>query len=1208
VLGFPGLWLVNTVDHQVHFRFNELQQYHNRGDLGDSVFVGFASDLADDEVGADAEDLRNHLVARLSGPFDDYPLAVLSVPRGEDDRELVPAVLVAETSEGGIIAALPASTWHRTAARRVLPRELVRKVLAARVLLVSPEDRSTPLGEAVRVWLAILTERGEASVDLVRDFEEDVSFSHTFGGSEAPDLVPSAASAVEAASALYEFQTGESGLPVADNPASASPLESRVAELESCLTGLRDDMKILLERGKAPPPPPPPAPSRATTTPTAVGLGTRGRQKFEGLDPGVVQAALSAGVEQAHLEEMAKMVKSQRGLRDQPLQGLRPRATKVIASPLDDEDEDDDDPPGEPAASASQDPVHQAIGQLTSIASQLALQKKKDSSLEALLDGGAAGSADSSTSSGTGSRRNAAALRLLKERLLTKPREVSQVLERNLEADFALRSVCPSGTIRFLWAAAGAADALREGRAEECYARLLLLIAQGDQMSIDRGSWLLAAEASLEDAPPFAAFNNHTLPSPTEPPFTKLLDVRWIELFLSRLRDIETYQEQRRKLGSVGAAPQRTDSEVVPDDAKDDKPPHKPPKGGGAFKSGWSDTAYDSEENALQKTVNLAVLLLNWLALGRPKHVEDLESLIASLTLRGDAVAARSRGYSVGGRKEPLFDPIEVEFAGAAGRNAGATTPAKPIVASRLKFGSPPSFCPKRFMDAETLDHYEHPFSYAIAEESLTEDPPKARVLAQHPEKLALFRKLDEGGRLRLVPASVTRKKCLNGMFAVPKNLTADRLILDARGPNLLEPGRTAWTQSLGTISAVLGISLKDDEILLMSGADLSDYYYHYVISEAKLFSCYCKELENKGTSEGAVRLRKMSAKYKETGLVQNMKKGFEEVTEASFWGGKVNGVAGTVRPLPERTLPVLSLTVDVIRCGYATKHLLATLAGFYISAFQFRRRFMSLLEEIFLAPSWMEDHCTFRIWPALEAELWCLVIATPMVRTNLRADYLNQISATDASDSFEAEVSTEVSAEFVEEVHRHSLRKSVWTRLLHPLSAQSREAGELPEDEELPGDERLEEHPLWGHVFRCLPFRTVWRKKIRRKRHINLHELRAVLISEERRALRHPHCKLVTGADSQVSLGALLKGRSSSSKLNGALRQSLPAYIGLDIHGGYLYVRSCDNPADDPTRSVPTRTPPSSMPRWLHDAVDGNFELLDDELVKCGMDPVSLL
>ncbi|OLQ00509.1 hypothetical protein AK812_SmicGene16820 [Symbiodinium microadriaticum] len=363
-----------------------------------------------------------------------------------------------------------------------------------------------------------------------------------------------------------------------------------------------------------------------------------------------------------------------------------------------------------------------------------------------------------------------------------------------------------------------------------------------------------------------------------------------------------------------------------------------------------------------------------------------------------------------------------------------------------------------------------------------------------------------------------------------------------------------------------------------------------------------------RGTSEGAVRLRKMSAKYKETGLVQNMKKGFEEVTEASFWGGKVNGVAGTVRPLPERTLPVLSLTVDVIRCGYATKHLLATLAGFYISAFQFRRRFMSLLEEIFLAPSWMEDHCTFRIWPALEAELWCLVIATPMVRTNLRADYLNQISATDASDSFEAEVSTEVSAEFVEEVHRHSLRKSVWTRLLHPLSAQSREAGELPEDEELPGDERLEEHPLWGHVFRCLPFRTVWRKKIRRKRHINLHELRAVLISEERRALRHPHCKLLTGADSQVSLGALLKGRSSSSKLNGALRQSLPAYIGLDIHGGYLYVRSCDNPADDPTRSVPTRTPPSSMPRWLHDAVDGNFELLDDELVKCGMDPVSLL
>ena len=680
----------------------------------------------------------------------------------------MPAVLVAETSEGGIIAALPASTWHRTAARRVLPRELVRKVLAARVLLVSPEDRSTPLGEAVRVWLAILTERGEASVDLVRDFEEDVSFSHTFGGSEAPDLVPSAASAVEAASALYEFQTGESGLPVADYPASASPLESRVAELESCLTGLRDDMKILLERGKAPPPPPSPAPSRATTTPTAVGLGTRGRQKFEGLDPGVVQAALSAGVEQAHLEEMAKMVKSQRGLRDQPLQGLRPRATKVIASPLDDEDEDDDDPPGEPAASASQDPVHQAIGQLTSIASQLALQKKKDSSLEALLDGGAAGSADSSTSSGTGSRRNAAALRLLKERLLTKPREVSQVLERNLEADFALRSVCPSGPGQCSSLAGNEVESaelprddsipLGRRRGSRCAARRTgrrmlcspaaphcprgpdvdrprVLVAGGGSIlggcssvccfqqphsSVsDRASVHQASGRALDRAVPFKASGHR--------------DISGAEAEVGERGSGSSEDGQRGRAGrrqGRQATPQASKGrrsrprarkpggrqrqqmiyeagELYPESLERDVDKASPSESAsckvpgssassicpaalwralpriffsgrnsfssfarsqtfikptstscgftssssplwpmrlpypGAFKSGWSDTAYDSEENALQKAVNLAVLLLNWLALGRPKHAPPELSLLPPSTGAQRAVVRR---------------------------------------------------------------------------------------------------------------------------------------------------------------------------------------------------------------------------------------------------------------------------------------------------------------------------------------------------------------------------------------------------------------------------------------------------------------------------------------------------------------------------------------------------------------------------------------
>jgi hypothetical protein len=45
-----------------------------------------------------------------------------------------------------------------------------------------------------------------------------------------------------------------------------------------------------------------------------------------------------------------------------------------------------------------------------------------------------------------------------------------------------------------------------------------LLMAQGDQLSIDRGSWVVASELALEPAPPMASFAQHTLPTESEPP------------------------------------------------------------------------------------------------------------------------------------------------------------------------------------------------------------------------------------------------------------------------------------------------------------------------------------------------------------------------------------------------------------------------------------------------------------------------------------------------------------------------------------------------------------------------------------------------------------------------------------------------------------------------------------------------------------------
>ena len=56
---------------------------------------------------------------------------------------------------------------------------------------------------------------------------------------------------------------------------------------------------------------------------------------------------------------------------------------------------------------------------------------------------------------------------------------------------------------------AGALDCLRSGKTEQARARLNIALLQADQCSIDKGSWLLAQELSLEVSPPMSSFRKH---------------------------------------------------------------------------------------------------------------------------------------------------------------------------------------------------------------------------------------------------------------------------------------------------------------------------------------------------------------------------------------------------------------------------------------------------------------------------------------------------------------------------------------------------------------------------------------------------------------------------------------------------------------------------------------------------------------------------
>jgi hypothetical protein len=199
---------------------------------------------------------------------------------------------------------------------------------------------------------------------------------------------------------------------------------------------------------------------------------------------------------------------------------------------------------------------------------------------------------------GGASRSKAAALRSLQQLLVSDPALIYQAIEKNLQADWELSGSTPGmnvsqisvrgwiehrsriqnypSSVRPAWILGGVWDCLRNGRAEEARARAALGVAMLDQQSCDRGAWLLAAEASLEAPPPYSSFNSHTAPEASELQHSRLLDPRWVELFLAKLKDLADYQEKRSKLITKQKSPEQ------PGPKADPKPKEK---GGGKGKS-----------------------------------------------------------------------------------------------------------------------------------------------------------------------------------------------------------------------------------------------------------------------------------------------------------------------------------------------------------------------------------------------------------------------------------------------------------------------------------------------------------------------------------------------------------------------------------------------------------------------------------------------
>lgn len=354
--------------------------------------------------------------------------------------------------------------------------------------------------------------------------------------------------------------------------------------------------------------------------------------------------------------------------------------------------------------------------------------------------------------------------------------------------------------------------------------------------------------------------------------------------------------------------------------------------------------------------------------------------------------------------------------------------------------------------------------------------------------------------------------------------------------------------------------------------------------------------------------IQEVRALYDKVGLPRHPDKAVSNAAQGTFWGMDFDGDARVLRPCLKRSVPVGFIILEMLKLGKTSVGLLEVLAGSLVSIFQCRRRFMSCLQFVYEEQRGRKRSDILTISSALETELLQCVALLPLACIDMRLRPSPLLIASDASPWATAAVSTHLSQASVEEFQKYGLQKGMWNRLLSPVGAYLREKGLLEAEEELPGKQSFDMHPLWDEIVETKVFSQFGKVSSRKGRqHINLGEVDAALDAEELQGREDPGSYYVHLQDSQVSLACLVKGRSSFAAINKKLRKSIPSHVANNNRAFYGYVRSKKNPADAPTRSRKVPSPTREPAPWLARAEEGFFEDMEVFLRQHGVDLFSL-
>lgn len=540
-----------------------------------------------------------------------------------------------------------------------------------------------------------------------------------------------------------------------------------------------------------------------------------------------------------------------------------------------------------------------------------------------------------------------------------------------------------------------------------------------------------------------------------------------------------------------------------------------------------------------------------------------------------------------------------------------ARTLAVPISSSRISL--PLSAGSAQLLDLLPPDLatlYRHPSPALLHSDWSLRDLPSPRVYGSHAEYVALIKRMQQLGMVSFT----TAPRVVNGVFAVPKDENSDRLIVDARAANMVftDPHKV----ELPGPDLLAQLVVADQQPVYVAKVDLDNFYHKIalpdwmwpyfalpaVIAEevglqsrfgagVRVYPC-CTSLPmgfshavflaqrshehvidsrcsllrsaDRITARSDRRLDRTrhlvyiddlillghqrdlvaAAQDEYTGVVDNAriphkpsKKHPPTCDGLDCLGLVVHGRDFTVGASPVELRTLCVDTLRLLQRRHCSGLEMASLVGRWTWACMACRPALAALSAVYRFVERAGPR-VFGIWPSVEKELDVLVGLAPFLHSRLDQEWFPYIVASDASSLGMGVVACNAGSQAVREA------------ALSQVALQS-EVGTPPA------------------VCDDLRWSTIVSRRWKDLEHINVLELRAVSTAL-RWALTRPVCmqrRILLLCDSQVVVGCLSKGRSSSPPLLRLLRSLSALQLASGSRLRAQWIRSEANPADDPSR-----------------------------------------